>query len=62
MNAKFQIVIDIIHKIAMIVLVILLIGAMWKMNQLMTNLINEIHKSYLSLDTIKILIDKSWWF
>jgi hypothetical protein len=62
MNAKFQIVIDIIHKIAMIVLVILLIGAMWKMNQLMTNLISEIHKSYLSLDSIKILIKDSWWF
>jgi hypothetical protein len=62
MNDKFQIVIDIIHKIAMIILVIFLIGAMWQMNQRMLNLTNEIHNSYLSIDAIKLLIDKSWWF
>ena len=62
MNEKFQTITDVVHKFAMIILVILLIGAMWKMNQLMLNLIKEIHMSYLSLDSIKILINNSWWF
>jgi len=62
MGGKFQTTVDVGHKIAMIILVILLIGAMWKMNQLMLNLIKEIHQSYLSLDSIKILVDNSWWF
>ena len=59
---KFQVVIDVIHKIAMIILVIFLIGAMWQMNQRMLNLTSEIHQSYLSLDAIKLLIKNSWWF
>ena len=59
---KLQPIVDILHKLSMIILVILLIGAMWQMNTLMNKLIEELHKSYLSLDTIKVLIDKSWWF
>jgi hypothetical protein len=46
----------------MIILIIFLIGALWQMNTLMNKLIGEMHKSYLSLDAIKILVDKSWWF
>lgn len=59
---KFQVIIDIIQKIAMIILVILLIGAMWQMNKLMLNLINEFHSSYVTLEAIRGLIDNSWWF
>jgi cell division protein FtsL len=62
MTEKFQVIVDIIHKIAMIILVIFLIGAMWQMNQRMLNLTSEIHQSYLSLDAIKLLIKNSWWF
>jgi len=59
---KLYNIIGIVQRIVMVILSIFSIFLAYKIIDMLTKLVVEINQMYIAIESLKILLHKSWWF